>query len=245
MTTTQLAMDRRQHSKEALLNAAITLFVQNGYEAVSTREIAEAAGVNLGAIQYHFGSKAKLFVESVRTLMEAEGCAGDHLDLEGAIESREEAIAALATFVHSFLDYLLRRAGPRACRVMFREVFTSTARDDEMFEALVSSTVADFMKPVDDLLLRIIRQLHPNLTSNEAGRYAGSIIGQCVFYVTHRPFVERMRGYRLEDPGIFEETATHVTQFSLRGLGCSEEELRTALSTNSPLTVCNTGDTTK
>lgn len=53
----------RGNVREALLGAAITLFSSNGYNAVSLREIAKAAGANVGSLTYHFGSKAALLRE--------------------------------------------------------------------------------------------------------------------------------------------------------------------------------------
>jgi AcrR family transcriptional regulator len=44
-----------------LLDAATELFAKRGYEGTSTRAIAIAAGANLGAITYHFGSKEALY----------------------------------------------------------------------------------------------------------------------------------------------------------------------------------------
>lgn len=49
--------------REALLASAIRLFSSNGYSAVSLREIAKAAGANVGSLTYHFGSKAALLRE--------------------------------------------------------------------------------------------------------------------------------------------------------------------------------------
>jgi len=49
--------------REALLSAAIKLFSSNGYNAVSLRDIAKAAGANIGSLTYHFGSKAALLRE--------------------------------------------------------------------------------------------------------------------------------------------------------------------------------------
>ena len=53
----------RGNVREALLSAAIKLFASNGYNAVSLREIAKAAGANVGSLTYHFGSKAALLLE--------------------------------------------------------------------------------------------------------------------------------------------------------------------------------------
>jgi hypothetical protein len=44
-----------------LLDAAEALFIERGYANVPVREIAAAAGANLGAIPYHFGTKQNLF----------------------------------------------------------------------------------------------------------------------------------------------------------------------------------------
>ena len=48
-------------TKERILDAAETLFMEHGFEATSVRVITAAAGVNLAAANYHFGSKEELF----------------------------------------------------------------------------------------------------------------------------------------------------------------------------------------
>ncbi len=44
-----------------ILDAAEALFMEHGFEATSLRAITSAAGVNLAAVNYHFGSKEELF----------------------------------------------------------------------------------------------------------------------------------------------------------------------------------------
>ena len=48
-------------TKERILDAAETLFMEHGYEATSLRALTTAADVNLAAVNYHFGSKEELF----------------------------------------------------------------------------------------------------------------------------------------------------------------------------------------
>ncbi|MDQ2917664.1 MAG: TetR family transcriptional regulator [Pseudomonadota bacterium] len=48
------------------MDAAETLFMEHGFEATSLRVITATAGVNLAAVNYHFGSKEELF-QSVLT----------------------------------------------------------------------------------------------------------------------------------------------------------------------------------
>jgi AcrR family transcriptional regulator len=43
-----------------LIESAIRLFAERGYDAVSTRDIADLAAANIGSIAYHFGGKPGL-----------------------------------------------------------------------------------------------------------------------------------------------------------------------------------------
>jgi AcrR family transcriptional regulator len=57
-----LAMDAlSQDTKSRILDAAEALFTEHGYEATSLRQLTTAAGVNLAAVNYHFGTKEELF----------------------------------------------------------------------------------------------------------------------------------------------------------------------------------------
>jgi AcrR family transcriptional regulator len=44
-----------------ILDTAEELFMEHGFEATSLRQITAAAGVNIAAVNYHFGSKEELF----------------------------------------------------------------------------------------------------------------------------------------------------------------------------------------
>src|SRR3981081_1481862 len=48
-------------TKTRILDAAELLFMEHGFGATSLRQITAAAGVNLAAVNYHFGSKEELF----------------------------------------------------------------------------------------------------------------------------------------------------------------------------------------
>jgi AcrR family transcriptional regulator len=48
-------------TKTRILDAAELLFMEHGFEATSLRSLTSAAGVNLAAVNYHFGSKEELF----------------------------------------------------------------------------------------------------------------------------------------------------------------------------------------
>ena len=48
-------------TKTRILDAAESLFMEHGFEATSLRSLTTAAGVNLAAVNYHFGTKEELF----------------------------------------------------------------------------------------------------------------------------------------------------------------------------------------
>jgi len=52
---------REQTTRQAVLNAAYTLFLKQGYHATSMRQIARQAGLTLGGIYHHFASKEEIF----------------------------------------------------------------------------------------------------------------------------------------------------------------------------------------
>lgn len=52
---------RGQATRRRLIETATIAFAELGYDGASTRLLAERAGVNLPAIQYHFGSKEGLY----------------------------------------------------------------------------------------------------------------------------------------------------------------------------------------
>src|SRR5213079_1237509 len=48
-------------TKTRILDVGEQLFMEHGFEATSLRQLTAAAGVNLAAVNYHFGSKEELF----------------------------------------------------------------------------------------------------------------------------------------------------------------------------------------
>jgi TetR/AcrR family transcriptional regulator, regulator of cefoperazone and chloramphenicol sensitivity len=55
--------ERGARARQRLLDESLRLFAQKGFAATSTREICGAAGLNVAAINYHFGGKDGLYRE--------------------------------------------------------------------------------------------------------------------------------------------------------------------------------------
>lgn len=73
MTTTTQSKKRGRRpghvdTKQAILDAALTLFSQHGYDKVSLRSVAREAGVDPALIHHYFDGKGDLFTQSVLDL---------------------------------------------------------------------------------------------------------------------------------------------------------------------------------
>ena len=61
---------RRAATRLKLLNATLDCLVNDGYPALSTRNVAERAGLSQGALQHHFRSKAALVDAAVTHMVD-------------------------------------------------------------------------------------------------------------------------------------------------------------------------------
>lgn len=61
-------MSKSDDTKAQIMRAAVQQFTRLGYEGAAVRDIANAAGVNIGLIRYHFGHKADLYRDTLAYL---------------------------------------------------------------------------------------------------------------------------------------------------------------------------------
>src|SRR5262249_27608558 len=63
--------DLGDHTRQRLLRAARALVAERGPGGVRLRDVSEAAGVNIAAVSYHFGSLAELVATAIRQAADA------------------------------------------------------------------------------------------------------------------------------------------------------------------------------
>lgn len=63
-------MNEKSDTASRLIEAAVALFSQKGYDGTSVRALSAMADANLGAITYHFGSKEALYDAALGSVIE-------------------------------------------------------------------------------------------------------------------------------------------------------------------------------
>lgn len=91
-------------ASERLLAAATRLFAEHGYDGASTRPIAEASGLNIATLNYHFGGKRGLYLAVMERAHKAERDA-----LRAAAAEFTADRAGIHRFVDRYLDFCASR----------------------------------------------------------------------------------------------------------------------------------------
>jgi TetR/AcrR family transcriptional regulator len=128
----------RSAGQEAILEAAVQLFSERGYDGVSMRSVAEAAGVSKANIYHHFASKEALYLAILRT-----GARRLSDLVEGLAASKGPFDQRLSEFAAAHLRHLLDNASNS--RLMLREAFSG---DDERRRLLADQVIGNTFERV-------------------------------------------------------------------------------------------------
>lgn len=200
-------------TKLALILAAGELFADHGLEATSVRTIAEKAGANIAAINYHFGSKENLYTETLRyVILHDENPRPCVLLDDPRIETPRGVAQAIYTLVHQWLSAYLSPDEPRwHGRLIMRSLLDATASLKEVVEQV--------FEPDHEAIKAMILRGKPGMSEEEARLWAFSLTGQIAFYVLCRePILMNLKKDRY-DNAFLEAAANHVARMMIVALG--------------------------
>lgn len=198
--------------RERILEAAGREFADSGYEHATIREICLAAGVNLAAVNYYFGDKRSLYLQSVRH-------AHEHRARQKPLPRWSPATPPCRR-LHDFVTNMLERMlgfGPTdwQARLMLREVLQPTEACRQMVE--------DYIRPHFEMLVGILDALtEGRLAPARLRQEALGVVGQCFLYRAAGEVVrmlvpadEQARHHSLRS------VADHVTRHTLAAVGAA------------------------
>ncbi len=199
-----------------LLKTARRLFAERGLAATSIRDLALEAGVNIAAVNYHFGSKENLYLETLRFCYR-EGAAlnvrTQHI-LERAIKAgtQKAAMQGIREYIREFLEALFHsEEAALQARLMIREMSDPTPA--------LKVIIDEFISPKKELLVTLIAQARPALRgSKDLPLYASSIIGQCLHSRTALPVILHFLNEKEMTSELLDQMAEHIANFSQAGV---------------------------
>ncbi len=208
----------KTHSKQpkdtrtALLEYAEKLFLAHGFEGVSIRQITDAAGANVAAVNYHFNGKINLYREILAQRLDEITC--EKLALLKELDEQQPAAdleQILDAFIRSYFDLLT--ASPdsdRLLQIIYREMGPDAVVGD-----LVATRLAI---PIHQTFLKTILRACPDLDKDHASYCISSIIGQVLHFIRSREILKDIRSPD-QNQTFVKNAVHHITQFSLRGIG--------------------------
>ena len=191
-----------------LLEAAAQVFAEQGFEAAKVRDICARAGVNLAAVNYHFGDKLGLYREMLRQ----SACIGGTAEIFDPKLWHADPQAKLRSYVHGVLQHMYGEGQPALpVRIMTHELAQPTAALDGVVDQIIRPRYAAACalvggiigRPPDDRSTRFCVQ---------------SIMGQVILYAHGREVLKRLWPELKFTPETLDEIADHIAAFSYAAL---------------------------
>ena len=208
-------------TRQRLLEGAVLLFAQKGFDGVGIRELAQKAEANSALVQYYFGSKEGLYLAAMHFLFDRGADPVANLPKPPTLEQPEahqRALECLKGYIQTFLEELLTcHASEKGSREWQSASHLFWTR--ELMEPAPGrmEIILNHIQPYADYLAACIRILRPDLGDEARFLMAGSIQSQILFFHRDMPMIALLRGaaYGPQDLGIL---AAHIFEFSIRGL---------------------------
>jgi TetR/AcrR family transcriptional regulator, regulator of cefoperazone and chloramphenicol sensitivity len=197
-------MNEPQGTVQAILVAARDLFARHGYDGASIRAITTRAGVNLGAVTYHFGSKEQLYLavmaSSSRPLLDRIATAG--AGQTGALDRIEAVLRCVFAHFEEF-----REAGS----LMLQEISLKRSFPPHLRLAMEGNIekIAGFIRE---------GQRDGSIVPGDATLLALSVVAQPLYYTLARDPLRDVIGVDRDDPETQTRVVDHVVAFVRRGL---------------------------
>jgi|HubBroStandDraft_1064217.scaffolds.fasta_scaffold07809_5 AcrR family transcriptional regulator len=197
----------RDATEARILDSAGHVFAETGFQAAKVRDICARAGVNLAAVNYHFGDKLGLYNEVLRYAACAAGAATFNPVLPGRTPE-----AKLRAFTLGLLQQMFGEDRPAwPVRLMTHELAEPTPAFDGVVEQI--------MRPKNEAVRKLVASVIGRPADDRQTRFcAQSIIGQITTYAHGREALKRLWPELHLTPETLDEIATHIASFSCAAL---------------------------
>lgn len=204
--------DRSEAVKQKLLTAARELCIEVGFDAVSTKTIAERAGVNPAMINYYFDGKEGLTQAMLQSVI---------APLIAQLESLEYAGVADSVTLEQFMrGYMMAvAANPWIPQLVIREVLPPNGRFRELFLTELGERAGRLVPALlarERAAGRLTKERDPQLS-------AISVVSLTVFPFMAASLLQPILGIDMTDRDLVERLVEHSITVARQGLGANFE----------------------
>jgi AcrR family transcriptional regulator len=213
---------RGEQARQQLIQVALELFAENGIDGASTRQIANKAGQNIGAIAYYFGSKEGLYLAVARWMAEyIQNCYRDtfaeiidFLDVDPAGIKAEQCMRHIKTIIRLQCHILTQSETINLSKILLREQLAPTAA----FTVIHEQSLA----PLHQILTRLIAgYVGISPLSTEIILHTHAIIGEVLAFRVGRETLLMRTGWsdiNAAEAALIEKTLFEHVELILHGL---------------------------
>lgn len=185
---------KRKEKASRILAAADELFGEQGYDAVSVRDVARAAGVNKALVFYYFDSKEQLFAEVLTRYYEAH-----RLALAVALEDEGELDERLVRLVDAYFDFM-------ASNMRFARLVQQQIAGPGTHLELIQENLSE----LEGWTERALAGIAPEHGPLAARHVFVTISGAMINYFTYAPALRPVWGGDPLAPAAMEERRAHL-----------------------------------
>jgi TetR/AcrR family transcriptional regulator, regulator of cefoperazone and chloramphenicol sensitivity len=215
-------MDTRNSAATRLIETAGPLFADQQFDAVSTRQIAKAADVNLSAISYHFENKEGLYraifekiIDDLKPIRVGFGLLL-HTRMKAAGDDRKALSEIVIQFVYDLLDSVMAIENPRwRMRLIIREMQAPT----ECFDLVLDGHINVMHDLLGMLVAKILKEPDSSPTVKLTTH---SILIMCLQYALNEPLVTSRLGWKEIGPSQIKIIKASLVTMILRILDLGE-----------------------
>jgi AcrR family transcriptional regulator len=197
-------------TKERLLAAAKKVFADRGFKETTVREICTVAGANLAAVNYHFGSKNKLYSEVLGDFL---SFSFSRFPIDVGVGPDSPPADRLRAYIRGFL-YRMLGDGEILYKKLGKLLMAEMLEPSEHFNTMLER----YIEPTYDVLQHIVREMLPGAAEDIVHRCAGSIVGQCLLFDHAKGVIQRMCPDLALEAGSLDKAADFIAEFSLGGI---------------------------
>jgi AcrR family transcriptional regulator len=194
-----LRAQQKEATRAAILQSALQIFSERGFDGGSTRDIAEHAGVHHALIKYYFDNKDTLWRAAVTFLFERQAQEMGFQLPPGSMTSKQSRRAFAREVLRHYVLYCARH--PEHARLMMQE----SLRDGDRLQWATETFISETSRRAE----RFVRMLQAEgmLPPGSVPAMVYIIVGSAQLFYTLAPEVRRAWGIDPVDPKV---TADHI-----------------------------------